>query len=252
MQEMAQGAIPSDVTVLHPAPAVSVIVPTFNEVANLPYFFERLHDCALESGLPMETIVVDDASPDGTGELAEELAARYNGSLRARVVHRPEKLGLSSALYDGIRQSQGAWIAILDADNSHDVRLIPQMLEAAWDGTEVVVGSRYTHGGKIEAWPLHRRLISLGATSLARMMFHLDVRDPMSGFALIRRDTAGRLRDLRNPRSYKLLLEILVRLGPLKVKEVPITFKDRREGDSKLTPREILEFVRLVRSLRQL
>ena len=126
----------------------------------------------------------------------------------ARVLHRPAKLGLSSALYEGIQASQGAWVAILDADNSHDVSCIRSMLQEGLDGADVVVGSRYVRGGRIEDWPLHRRVISMGATSLARMLFRLDVHDPMSGFALIRRETARRLPDVRNPRSYKLLLEI--------------------------------------------
>lgn len=234
---------------LHPAPespTISFVVPTFNEATNLPLLFERLLDFVKETRLSVETIIVDDSSPDGTGILAEELAIRHNGVLSARVVHRPAKLGLSSALFDGVHVSRGTWIAILDADSSHDVSSLREMMRAAEEGADVVIGSRYTAGGRIEAWPAHRRLISLAATFLARSLFRLGVQDPMSGFALIRRETLVRLPDLLNPHAYKFLLEVLVRLRPLRVREVPITFRDRQNGDSKLTPVEIFEFLKLI------
>lgn len=227
-------------------PVLSIVIPTFNEASNLPELFDHLLSFVQESKLSIETIVVDDASPDGTGILAEELAVRHNGVLSARVLHRPSKLGLSSALYDGMQASHGKWIAMLDGDNSHDIGSLFDMFKAAQDGVDVVIGSRYVEGGRIEDWPLSRRVISLGATLITRFLFRLKVHDPMSGFALIRRDVALRLPDLLNPRAYKFLLEILVRLRPLSVAEVPITFRNRRNGDSKLTTWEIAEFVRLL------
>ena len=231
------------------APDMSIVVPTFNEATNLSELFERLHAFARESGLALETIVVDDDSPDGTGVLAEALAVKHDGLLSVRVLHRPSKLGLSSALHDGIQVSQGSWIAMLDADNSHDARSLIDMFQAAQDGADLIIGSRYVPGGRIEDWPLSRRIISLGATALSQFLFRLEVRDPMSGFALIRRDTAMRLPSLRNPRAYKFLLELLVRVRPLEVREIPITFTNRKNGDSKLTGSEILEFIRLIFAL---
>ncbi len=233
----------------HPVPEISVVVPTFNEAANLPELFERLLAFVRDSKLSLETIVVDDASPDGTGVIAEQLAIKHNGSLSARVLHRPAKLGLSSALYDGIQVAQGSWIAMLDADNSHDIRSLREMYRAAQDGVDVVIGSRYVRGGRIEEWPMRRLLISRGATAIARTAFRLDVRDPMSGFVLLRRDAAARVPELLNPRTYKFLLELLVRVRPLSVREVPIVFRNRRNGDSKLSGREIVEFARLVVAL---
>ena len=230
-------------------PILSVVVPTFNEATNLPELFDRLLAFVRESNLSIETIVVDDASPDGTGVLAEELAVRHNGTLSARVLHRPGKLGLSSALFDGIRASRAPWIAMIDADNSHDVKSLRVMFAAAQDGADVVIGSRYIQGGKIEQWPLRRRLISLLATAIARALFRLEVRDPMSGFAILRRDIAMKLDGLRNPRAYKLLLEVLVRLRSLHIREVPITFRDRTRGSSKLSWKEIVEFDRLILAL---
>ncbi len=235
-----------------PPPALSIIIPTFNEASNLPILFDRLLEFVHATHVSVETIVVDDESPDGTGFLAEELAVKHNGSLSVKVLHRPTKLGLSSALHDGIQVSRGGWVAMLDADNSHDVRSLMDMLRAAQAGADVVVGSRYVSGGRIEDWPPSRRLISMGGTVLARILFHLTVRDPMSGFALIRRDVAAGLPGLLNPRAYKYLLEILVRMRPANVVEVPITFVNRRNGDSKLSSWEIVEFVRLLlRLLRE-
>lgn len=246
MQATRLGSLEPEAQEVHDAPVLSIIVPTYNEASNLPELFDRLLEFVKTSRLSIETIVVDDSSPDGTGLIAEELAVRHNGVLSARVLHRPAKLGLSSALYDGIQASRGDWIATLDGDNSHDIRSLSEMFGVARDGVDVVIGSRYIHGGRIEAWPLSRRAISLGATVLSRAVFRLAVRDPMSGFALIRRDVAVRLPNLVNPRAYKLLLELLVRVRPLSVVEVPITFTNRRNGDSKLTSKEIVEFVRLM------
>ncbi len=232
-------------------PFLSIIIPTFNEALNLPGLFQRLLGFVKESNLLVETIVVDDDSPDGTGSLAEELATRHNGWLRVQVLHRPAKLGLSSALYDGIRASAGAWIAMLDADNSHDISALRDRLVAAQAGADVVVGSRYVKGGRIEDWPLHRRVISLGATTITRALFGLEVQDPMSGFAVFRRDVAYRLPSLLNPKAFKLLLELLVRVHPLEVIEIPICFTNRANGHSKFSINEMVEFLRLVRALRR-
>jgi len=249
MQVFQSPTLQPSSSAMHSIPVISVVVPTFNEAANLPELFEHLLAFVRESKLSVETIVVDDASPDGTGVIAEQLAIKHNGTLSARVLHRPGKLGLSSALYDGIQVAQGSWIAMLDADNSHDIRSLRDMYRAAQDGVDVVIGSRYVEGGRIEEWPHSRRMISRAATVLARTAFRLDVKDPMSGFALIRRDAAARVPELLNPRTYKFLLELLVRVRPLSVREVPIVFRNRRNGDSKLSTREIVEFGRLVAAL---
>ncbi len=244
-ESTAERSIPS----LPVAPTLSIIIPTFNEAANLPSLFSGLLEFVRTTNLFVETIVVDDSSPDGTGVLAEELAIKHNGTLSARVLHRPRKLGLSSALYDGIRVSAGNWVVMLDADNSHPTQSLLEMYQLAQRGADVVIGSRYVAGGRIEDWPLRRRLVSRGATLIARIAFHLDVKDPVSGFAILRRETAMRLPELLNPRTYKFLLELLIRVRPAHVEEVPIVFRDRRNGDSKLTPKEFVEFGLLVLAL---
>lgn len=230
-------------------PILSVVIPTFNEALSLPESLYRLRDFAHESGLSLEAVIVDDGSPDGTGQIAEALAPRLEPAVRVKVIHRPGKLGVTGALFDGIQNSGGRWVTTLDADNSHDISSLRDMFLAAQSGADVVVGSRYVRGGRIEVWPLYRRIISLGATSLARSLFDLDVRDPMSGFALMTRDVAERLPTPCNPRASKLLLEVLVRVRPQRVVEVPIRFRDRANGESKFSIRDMVEFVHLVRSL---
>ncbi len=229
-------------------PTLSIVIPTFNERENLPILFPRLADFASENGLAVEAIIVDDSSPDGTGAFAEDFA-KNGGELLIRVLHRDGKLGLSSALFDGIRESRGDWVVTMDADDSHDTCQLTEMLKAARDGADVVIGSRYVPGARIVNWPLRRRILSWGATHLARMVFRMEVRDPMSGFALIRREVALKLSHLLNPLAYKFLLELLVRVRPETVTEVPITFKDRCNGKSKFTNNQILQYLYLVLAL---
>lgn len=230
-------------------PTLSVVLPTFNEAGNLPGVFQQIAQFARTSGTSVELIVVDDASADGTGVIAESLVEQFAPFVRAQVVHRPRKLGLSGALYDGMRQSTGRWVAMLDADNSHDITCLHAMVPAARAGADVVIGSRYTVGGRIERWPFHRRIFSFGATFLARTMFGIVARDPVSGFAIITRQVIERFPGPSNPRASKLLLEMLVKVRPERVVEVPITFRDRATGQSKFAVADLVEFSRLVRAL---
>lgn len=207
---------------------------------------ERL---AHEQKLRIEAIVVDDASPDGTGAIAANLSLTLNGGLAVRVIHRPAKAGLSSALHEGALQAHGRHVLIMDADNSHDIAQVPAMLSAASSGADVVIGSRYVKGGQIPDWPIFRRLMSVGAIGIAKAFLGLDVRDPTSGYALFRRDLISPFPALLNPNAYKFLLEVLVRRRPERVIEVPIVFRDRQNGESKLTARQLVEYLRLVGSL---
>lgn len=227
-------------------PVMSVIIPTFNEALSLPGTLNRLAVFSQTSGLRLEVVIVDDGSPDGTGQIAENLASELEPAISMKVIHRASKLGLSGALFEGVQHAEGQWVTILDADNSHDLSSLRSMFQVALSGADLVIGSRYVAGGRIEAWPLYRRIISLSATRLARTMFGLRVRDPVSGFALMSRSLAQRLPPPRNPRGSKLVLEVLVRMRPGRVVEVPIRFHDRANGASKFTGADVLEFVRLL------
>ncbi|WP_375502069.1 polyprenol monophosphomannose synthase [uncultured Jatrophihabitans sp.] len=215
-----------------------VVVPTYNERANLPIVLERL----LALPVPdLRVLVVDDGSPDGTGELADDLA-RSSGH-RVQVLHRAVKNGLGRAYVAGMSNAlaHGATTVIqLDADLSHPVETVPLMLAALNDGpADVVVGSRYVAGGSTaREWPWHRRALSRAANSYVDHMLHLGVRDVTSGFKAWRAE-ALRAVDLPScdAQGYAFQIELAFRcrrLG-LVVEELPIRFADRSHGRSKMT-----------------
>jgi dolichol-phosphate mannosyltransferase len=211
-------------------------VPTYNEKENLVDLVRRITDACSGSGMETEIIIVDDNSPDGTGELADELAKAN----RMKVIHRKGKLGLSSAVIEGFRESTGSVLVVMDADLSHPPETIPELVKKIQSGeAEVVVGSRYVEGGSVENWPFYRRLISKGATLFARGL--TKVRDPMSGFFALKKEVIGDV--VLNPVGYKIGLEILVKGRYSKVVEVPIRFADRKAGKSKLGASVGLKYV---------
>ncbi len=227
-----------------PAPELSIIVPTYNERMSLPVLVSRLTDVAGELG--MEVVVVDDASPDGTGALAEHLAK--SSAVPMTVVHRQSKAGLASAVIAGAAAARGRVITVMDADLSHPPELLPALVQAIRAGADVAVASRYVPGGGVASWPLVRRLVSRAATRAARAGLGVRVRDPLSGYFAVRREllTGGGYVGL----GYKLLVEILVRHRGRPVVEIPYRFVDRRHGRSKLDAREIWAFLRLLVALK--
>jgi len=212
---------------------VSIIIPTYNESKNLLELVERIHKCL---SVQYELIVVDDGSPDGTGLLAQKLVTEYP----IKVIHRSGKLGLSSAVLEGFKLATGELICVMDADLSHPPEIIPLLLlNLEQQGADIVIGSRFVKGGAIENWP-QKRLI---ATSIAIFSVKLltPVKDPMSGFFLLKRDVIQNVKLI--PRGFKILLEILVKGRYKKAVEIPIIFKDRIYGDSKVNPKVYLDFL---------
>ena len=215
-----------------------VVIPTYNEVDNLPAVIGRLLDLPVRG---LEVLVVDDRSPDGTGQVADRLAAASAG--RMQVVHRAAKDGLGRAYVAGMNRALAAGASVvvqLDADLSHPVEALPIMLAALAHGpADVVVGSRYVAGGSTAAeWPWHRRLLSRGANVYVDRVLHLGVRDATSGFKAWRAD-ALRAIDLSAlaAQGYAFQIEMAYRcrqLG-LVVEELPIHFSDRTRGRSKMT-----------------
>jgi dolichol-phosphate mannosyltransferase len=225
--------------------SLSIIVPTYNEAENIGELIERVETSL--KGLDFEVIVVDDSSPDGTAEIAEELGRAYRN---VKVIKRPRKMGLASAALEGMREAKYRLIAVMDADLQHPPELLPKLLERAKEGYDIVIASRYVKGGGVEGWSLWRRLISRGATLLAHALFleTRKVKDPLSGFFLFRREVVEGIR--LNPIGYKLLLEVLMKGEYDKVAEVPYVFKMRRRGKSKLDLREILNYVLFLLKLK--
>ncbi len=218
-----------------------VIVPTYNERANLPQLVE-----ALMRHAGLRVLVVDDQSPDGTGELADQLARRQAG--RIEVLHRRGRRGLGRSYLDGFRAALAGSadvICQMDADLSHDPAQLPLLIGAAADA-DLVIGSRYVPGGAIRNWPLHRRLLSRFANLYVRTVTRLRVRDCTSGFRCWRRGALAALPlDRIASDGYSFLVETLfmaARRGA-RVREVPIVFVERRHGQSKLSGAVLAESV---------
>ena len=225
--------------------SLSIVVPTYNEAENIRELIERT-EVSLK-GLDFEIIVVDDSSPDGTAEIAEELGKAHGN---VKVVKRPKKMGLASAVLEGVKAARHDFVAVMDADLQHPPELLPKLLEKAREGYDVVIASRYIEGGGVEGWGFWRKLISKGAILLAHMLFPKAraVKDPMSGFFLFKRDV---VKDIKlELLGYKLLLEVLVRGRYDKVAEIPYVFRKREKGESKLGLREIFDYVVLLLKLR--
>ncbi|WP_221352998.1 polyprenol monophosphomannose synthase [Streptomyces beigongshangae] len=228
--------------------AVTVVMPTYNEAANLPGMAEAVLQLPL-AGLHLK--VVDDSSPDGTGRIAEELAEKYNGDgpHRMSVLHRTAKDGLGRAYVAGMSAAldEGAeYVVQMDADGSHPVEAVPRMLgTAVASGVGLVVGSRYVEGGSLdEEWSAHRVLLSRFANSYARTVLGTKIRDITAGFNLW---SARTLRDVDlhslDSAGYSFQVELkykAVRAGHSAV-EIPIRFEERTEGVSKMTLRTQLE-----------
>ena len=216
-----------------------VIVPTFNERDNLP-----LLTSALMEYPEVSMLVVDDASPDGTGALADELALRYPG--RIDVMHRTARPGLGRSYVDGIRAVLDRPVDVIcqmDSDLSHDPRHLRDLI-AASEHADVVIGSRYVPGGAIVNWPLRRRLLSRFANSYIRLVTRLSARDCTSGYRCWRREALASIPlEQTASEGYSFLVEMIFAASAagLRFAEVPITFVERRQGESKLSKAVLLE-----------
>lgn len=225
------------------APAISLIVPTFREAGSLPHLIDRIDAARREASLPIELIIVDDDSRDGTVELVESLGKPW-----VRLIVRQGERGLSSAVIRGLRAAAGQTLVVMDADLSHPPESIPALVAELDRGADFVIGSRYAPGGTTdEGWSLFRRLNSRIATLMARPLTR--ARDPMSGFFALRRAAFERAAASLNPIGYKIGLELIVKCGCRDIREVPIHFADRRHGQSKLSLKEQLRYVQHLRRL---
>ncbi|MCX7825098.1 MAG: polyprenol monophosphomannose synthase [Verrucomicrobiae bacterium] len=216
-----------------------VIVPTYNERENLP----RLIEAVLATTPEVEMLIVDDNSPDGTGGLADEIAAK---NPRVHVMHRPGKLGLGTAYIAGFRwalERDYEAVMEMDADFSHDPRELPAFLAAAKDA-DVVIGSRYKQGVRVVDWPLRRLLLSYGASRYVRLITGMPIHDPTGGFKLFRRHVLAALNlEQVHSEGYSFQIEMNYRcwMAGFRLVEIPITFVDRRVGVSKISRRIVWE-----------
>ncbi|AKT51889.1 polyprenol monophosphomannose synthase [Arsenicicoccus sp. oral taxon 190] len=211
-----------------------VLIPTYNERDNLPLIVRRLRDAVPDADL----LVLDDSSPDGTGDVADALAAADD---RVRVLHRRGKEGLGAAYLAGFRQGLAEGYDVLveiDADGSHQPEQLPSLLaELADPDVALVIGSRWVPGGGIVNWPWHRKLLSVGGNAYIQVMLGMPVRDATAGFRAYRADTLRRigLHDVESL-GYCFQTDLTWRTARagLAIREVPITFVEREIGDSKM------------------
>ena len=239
----------------------SIVIPTYNESENILRLISEI-----EKNLPTsdftEIIVVDDNSPDGTGKLVEDcitkkgIKAKEKNSSHTKnhilkVVHRTGKEGLIPAILDGVRQSSGTNVLIMDADFSHPPEVIPKMMsELKRNPNSIVIGSRYIEGGKVVGWPARRKILSKGASTLARLGLNVkNVKDPMSGLFALPRELIQNISIAT--KGYKILLEILVKNKEIPVIEVPYTFTDRQSGKSKMSYNVIVNYAEAIWHLYQ-
>jgi len=218
---------------------LSLLIPTYNEKENIPELLERIQKTLQSS--EYEVIVVDDNSPDETWKVAEGFSKRFS---EIRLIRRLGKLGLSSAFLDGLKASKGELVGLIDSDLQHPPEVLTKMLDEISSGADLVVASRYVRGGGVSNWPRSRQVISRGARLLANILLPKvrAVKDPMSGYFIIRRKSIEGIQ--LYPRSFKILLEILVKGNYRKVVEVPYIFETRKHGKSKLGTEEIWNYLK--------
>ncbi|ASN51980.1 polyprenol monophosphomannose synthase [Sinomonas sp. R1AF57] len=219
---------------------ILTIIPTYNELESLPKTLGRLRSAVPAS----DVLVADDNSPDGTGALADTIAAEDS---QVHVLHRKGKEGLGAAYIAGFRWAleRGYDIVVeMDADGSHQPEQLPSLLKAVDDGADLVIGSRWVAGGSVVNWPFYRQLISRTGSTYARLMLGLKLRDITAGYRAFRRTTLEKLDfDTIESRGYGFQVDLANRVAKmgLKVVEVPVTFVERELGSSKMSGNIVVE-----------
>jgi len=233
---------------------VCVAIPTYNERETISKLVPWVLDVFRENGIDGWILIVDDSSPDGTGQLADALSKEYAS---VRVLHRQGKLGIGSAYKDAfnhiLADGETGVIVEMDADLSHDPIYLPSLIRAAESVGGVGLGSRYVEGGQIVGWPRRRKLVSWGANFLVRMILWLKVKDSTSGYRAYVREALVKIGyGDAGTRAYAFQVEMLYKClqHHFNIEEVPITFHERQLGKSKLAKADILDFMKTVLRLR--
>ena len=218
-------------------PQLSVVLPTYNEAGNVAALIDGIRGAM--GGTSIEIIVIDDGSPDGTPAIVRELAA---ADPRVRLIERAGKQGLSSAVFAGADAANGSYVAVMDADLSHDPEELPDMLAKATQGYDVVIGSRFVRGSANQGQPLVRRAMSVLLNTGARLVLQLRPNDVLTGYVLCRRELLTTMPTRYSAGGFKWLIELLATQRGIRVHEWPIRFRDREQGSSKANLQEVLTF----------
>ncbi|KAK4884991.1 hypothetical protein RN001_001262 [Aquatica leii] len=222
----------------------SILLPTYNEVENLPIIIWLIVTYMQKSGYDFEIIVIDDGSPDGTLEVAQELQKVY-GTSKILLRPREKKLGLGTAYIHGIKHATGNFIIIMDADLSHHPKYIPEFIKLQEaHNYDVVTGTRYVGDGGVHGWDFKRKLISRGANFLTQLLLRPGVSDLTGSFRLYKKDVLHKLIQSCISKGYVFQMEMIIRARQFNytIGEVPIAFVDRVYGESKLGGSEIIQF----------
>ncbi|XP_017743627.1 PREDICTED: dolichol-phosphate mannosyltransferase subunit 1 isoform X2 [Rhinopithecus bieti] len=223
----------------------SVLLPTYNERENLPLIVWLLVKSFSESGINYEIIIIDDGSPDGTRDVAEQLQEIY-GSDRILLKPREKKLGLGTAYIHGMKHATGNYIIIMDADLSHHVSANLFYRKQKEGNFDIVSGTRYKGSGGVYGWDLKRKIISRGANFLTQILLRPGASDLTGSFRLYRKEVLEKLIEKCVSKGYVFQMEMIVRARQLNytIGEVPISFVDRVYGESKLGGNEIVSFLK--------
>lgn len=223
-----------------PPPELAVVVPTYREADNVDELVRRVGRTL--AGIDWELIFVDDDSPDGTADRVRAIARKDR---RVRVLQRVGRRGLSSACIEGMLATSAPFLAVMDGDLQHDETLLPNMLETAKaENLDIVVGSRYVTGGELGDWSARRQGMSRLATRLGRLLIHADLKDPMSGFFLVRSEVIQENVRRLTGVGFKILLDIFsAAQRPLRFRELPFSFRQRQAGTSKLDHAVVWEYL---------
>jgi len=222
----------------------SVILPTYNEKENLPVITFLLMEMAEQNKLDFEVIIVDDNSPDGTGDIAKKLQKHYPGKIQ--LLQRPGKLGLGTAYIDGMKLCTGDFVVIMDADFSHHPKYLPEFIKKQKEtGADIVTGSRYRRGGGVYGWDLYRKMSSRVGNFIAGFSLGLHTSDLTGSFRLYKKEVLQVVISDIISKGYAFQMEIVARAQHkgYKIAEVPIVFVDRIFGDSKFGAEEIATFL---------
>lgn len=222
---------------------VAIILPTYCEAENIEHLITTIRNLKINSTI----LVIDDSSPDGTGEIVTKLQEKHPNVV---LLSRRKKTGLGTAITDGFRfilslPKTHNHIIAMDADYSHNPEDIPKILQQASKGFDVVIGSRYCKGGRVKGWPLTRLLISRVANKITSKLVALSINDFTSGFRCYSRKYIEKVLPHLHSHTYEIQIETLrqARIHGAKVSEIPITFTNRKKGKSKLTQNEVLSFL---------
>ncbi|GAM24338.1 hypothetical protein SAMD00019534_075130 [Acytostelium subglobosum LB1] len=229
----------------------TIILPTYNESENLPIILWLIDTELKKEFINYEVIIVEDNSPDGTLQIAQQLQ-KIIGEDKIKILSRPGKMGLGSAYMDGMKMATGNWIILMDADLSHHPKFIPQFIQKQKKyNTEIVTGTRYASGGGVYGWNFYRKLTSRVANYIASVLLTPGVSDLTGSFRLYRKDVLEKLISVNKSKGYVFQMEMMVRANQFnyKIGEVPITFVDRIYGVSNLDSGEIVSYLKGVMNL---